>query len=53
MPRENEDTEQEWGQTKLCVLLEKSVTAEQNLNGGRQQQVTCILNQILNVNLYH
>lgn len=36
-----------------CVLLEKSVTAEQNLNGGRQQQVTCSLNQILNVNLYH
>lgn len=30
-----------------------SIVAEQNLNRGRQQQVTCILNQILNMNVYH
>lgn len=38
-----------------CVLCGEifSIMAEQNLNRGRQLQVTCILNQILNVNVYH
>lgn len=46
-------TENEAKENCVFSWRDLPVMAEQNLNRRREQQVTCILNQILNVNFYY